>query len=484
MLTHRMLGRVSASAAAVAVMAAGLTTPAHAAGPTINAPEVLVGTIARDGGSLTGSDPFSNAAFKVVAGPSSLAPSSFATSWTYTNSDPASNANRLILSAIGHYECTSATFSQNSCVYIEKTRATYSDAYLTSQVFFTTFSNLTVGKYVFPILTLLMKSGTPYESRSATGYFVMPSNPSVNPPTTSLGDQSAKTISMDQINAKKAANERWGVDFQQWSGGGGQTPSRTIRIFDCPQAFDTTTPPNQPTGCTTVSQIAVGTSLVGQGVPINTYAWNAGRYLVATDTLALASPGLLTAHMRASSYQITASTTQGVPADPNDPANPGGNAGANAGANAGGNAGANAGANAGGNANTGVAVDPGAAALIGVNPELAPLVSENGVGTRSEVTMTLQVPSKAARGVKKVYRAILSPATQAGRVVFTIARAKSDGTMKVLKKASAVIKKGKAAKAIVIPRSAAKGTVRVYASYLPKPSSAAGMTISKAMTLR
>ena len=129
-------------------------------------------------------------------------------------------------------------------------------------------------------------------------------------------------------------------------------------------------------------------------------------------------------------------------------------------------------------------MDPGASALIGISPDVAPLVSDSGVGTRDSVLFELQAPTSVKRGAKRVYRAVLAPTTQAGRVVFTIAKPKADGTMKVLKKASAKVKKGTARKAIRVSKKVAKGQVLVFASYLPKPRSSAGMTVSKAMLLR
>jgi len=146
--------------------------------------------------------------------------------------------------------------------------------------------------------------------------------------------------------------------------------------------------------------------------------------------------------------------------------------------------GGNTGGGTGGNTGGGTTVDPGSSARIGIDPDVAPVVSENGTGVRNAVTMRILAPSKVARGVKKVYRAVLTPTTQAGKVIFTIARPKADGSMTILKKASAKVKKGKARTTIALSKKVAKGKVKVFASYLPKPSSNTGMTVSKTMTLR
>lgn len=493
MRNQRSSSRLTSMCAAVAVGAGALAlaVPAQAAPPALGAPEILGGSVSPTigGGSLTGSNQFGNAAFAIVAGPRSIVEPTMTVRWNYTNSDPASERTRMNFYSAGIYTCPTATFDDNACTYRASELKTQNERYTTAESFLVRISNATPGAYIFPSMTLVMMSGTQIKSRATTGSLVIPSGTTVNPPalTGPAGalpgvDQAALTVTT------AALTPAFGVEFNGWDGIGTRTPSRTVRVFDCPQAFTTAVPPAQPTGCTLVREAARGTNT---GYRLEEFApgahvWAVGRYLVATDTLALASPGLLTAHERAASYRIVAPADAAPQVDPNVQADP--NAGTGAGGNAAGNAGAgNVGAGAGGNAGEsagGTSVDPGGAALIGLNPQTAPLVSENGVGTRNAVTLTIQAPARTARGVAKVYRAVLSPTTQAGKVIFTIARATSGGTMRILKKATAKVTSGTAVKRIAIPRSAPKGKVRVYASYLPQPKTPTGMTVSRPMILK
>ena len=474
-----MLSRQAIALATTTALGGGLlvlATPAHSAPPALSASEILGGQVtSTPGGSLTGSDPFTVAAYAAVLAPASVVEPTFTVRWTYTNSDPSSERTRLGTSTISYYVCDTATFNA-ACRNVRVSRRSEGDRYTTADTFLATISGAPAGKYVFPTLTLGMADGsTAIASRATTGSLVTTPPPSVNPPVIPEGaDESAKTVPVTSINGGAL------VRFNAWSDPGSRTPNRTLRVFDCPAPFDQAVPPAQPTGCTRVLEQGVG-SFVGGQVPFFSYTWTAGRYLVATDTMALASPGLLTAHERAVSYRIvdTAAADPNAPANPNPVPVPGAPGAGDPGAQPGG-----AGAQPGGPTDTPRGIDSGAVALIGISPETAPLVGENGLGERNAVTLRLITPARVARGTKRVYRAVLAPTTQAGRVVFTIARSQADGTMQVLKKASAIVKKGTARKAITVPKTAAKGRVLVYASYLPKPSTSSGMTVSRQLTLK
>lgn len=470
-LSRRAIALAASTALGVGLLA--LATPSHAAPPTLGVPEILGGQVSNSPrGSLTGSDPFTTAAYATVLAPASVVEPTFTVRWSYTNSDPVSAGTRLARSTIAYYSCDIATFN-GSCTITQVASRSEGDRYTTSNTFLGSISGAPAGKYVFPSLILEFADGSAISSRGTTGSLVTAPPPSVNPPAITGADEAAKTVPLSVVNSAF-------MSFNAWSDPGARTPNRTLRIFDCPAPFDQAVPPAQPSGCTRVLENSVGARLAPSGEPM-THTWAAGRYVVATDTMALASPGLLTAHERAVSYRIVDTTA----ADPNAPANP--NAVPAPGAAGAGEPSAQpggAGAGAGGPTDTPRGIDSSAVALIGISPDTAPLVGDNGLGERNAVTLRLIAPARVARGTKRVYRAVLAPTNQAGRVVFTIARPKADGTMQVLKKASATVKKGSARKAITVPKTAAKGRVLVYASYLPKPSTSSGMTVSKRLALK
>lgn len=487
-MQHTTSTRKGVSALAATAVGAGmlaLATPAHAAPPALSAPEIFGGLISGvSGGSLTGdgTGPFGTpAAYATIGAPASVVTPDLVVRWTYSNSDPVSAATRISFQAYGYYACNSATFNAGSCEYVERSRTPKNDQYYTADTFLVTMTGAPAGKYIFPILTLGMKDGSSVESRATTGSLVTPPMPSVDAPDLlTIQPLASSSLGAEEVSLQNTRGMV--VRFNEWTGIGTRTPSRALRIFDCPAAFTQAVPPAQPSGCTQLATRGATAATGATTLDVPNHDWQVGRYLVATDTLALASPGLLTAHERASSYRVVdASTTvnPNAPADPNAPVDP--NAPAGGGNAGGGNAGGGA---TGGTTEAGTTVDPGSSARIGINPDRAPAVSENGTGVRNAVTMRILAPSKVARGVKKVYRAVLTPTAQAGKVIFTIARPKADGSMTILKKASAKVKKGTARASIAVSKKAAKGKVKVFASYLPKPVSNTGMTVSKAMTLR
>lgn len=134
------------------------------------------------------------------------------------------------------------------------------------------------------------------------------------------------------------------------------------------------------------------------------------------------------------------------------------------------------------------AVDAGAlgalAAAARVNLEVAPIVNTEGEGANGAQSLSLSIPGVQTKNRKIPLSATVAPAT-AGTVTFTLTRVTPKGKWIVGKvKAATVNAKGKASAKWVLETKKPSGAYTVVASFVPKEKGKAGVTVTKAITVK
>lgn len=116
--------------------------------------------------------------------------------------------------------------------------------------------------------------------------------------------------------------------------------------------------------------------------------------------------------------------------------------------------------------------------------DVAPIVNTEGSGANGAQSLTLTVPDVQKKNTKIALKASVSPKA-AGKVTFTLARKTPKGAWVVGKvKTATVGGKGKASSKWVLETKKPAGAYTVVASFVPKKKGAAGVTVTKAITVQ
>ena len=119
-----------------------------------------------------------------------------------------------------------------------------------------------------------------------------------------------------------------------------------------------------------------------------------------------------------------------------------------------------------------------------VNVNVAPIVNTEGSGANGAQSLTLTVPDVQKKNTKIPLKASVSPKA-AGKVTFTLARQTPKGAWVVGKvKTATVGGKGKASSKWVLETKKPAGAYTVVASFVPAKKGAAGVTVTKAITVQ